>query len=109
MKGRIIPSVLLALVTLLFYATACDNSDQVWMVYEETQCADAWDTIDLDSTTGQVREYLDRKGVRVIDLRIVTYSIGPFCSACTCPSGKNIRVLVRNSNKEVMVGLGFTE
>ena len=77
------------------------------MVYEETQCADAWDGIDGD-TKKQVEKYLKDKGIKLYKIEITEDRLGEIaCSACTCPSGRTIRVSANSSDREVLIGLGF--
>ena len=97
-------------IALAFSAViSCASDDRIWMVYEETQCADAWVSVDDNSTENKVLIYLDGKGILVYQIEIVNYSQGPFCLACTCPSGNNIRVLIDPNDREVLLEEGFSE
>ena len=103
--------IVTAAIALLLWitATGCNQDEMVWMVYEETQCSDPWILIEENTTEEKVVTYLNEKGVKIYKIEIVNYSQGPFCLACPCPSGDNIRVNVDISSKDVLLDLGFTE
>ena len=94
------------LTIALLGSLACEPEDRIWMVYEETQCSDPWG-FNSNDTGSKVKDYLKERGIKVFDVEVVRYSIGPFCAACSCPSGRNIRVEVRDSDREALIGLGF--
>jgi len=83
------------------------NEDNAWVFINETQCAHAWDTINASGTETRVKKYLEGNDISVFDIKIETYSSGPFCEACFCPSGRLIRVLIRESDLEPAIKLGF--
>ena len=79
------------------------------MQYTETQCADPWAAIGKDDTRDNVIAYLSERDIKVHDFQAVRYHEGAVCLACTCISGRYIRVLVDRSDKEVMITLGFVD
>lgn len=90
-----------------FLSVAYVIEDNVWVFINETQCANAWDNIIAHDTETRVRKYLQRNDISVFDIKIETYSNGPFCEACFCPSGRRIKVLIRESDLEPATKLGF--
>ena len=99
--------MILLLLTLPFL-NAC-SGEGIWMVYQETGCSDPWRNLDEESTEDKVIQYLKEQGVKVREIEIVNYSSGPFCYACSCPTGNNIRVRVAKSDKDKLIELEFTD
>jgi hypothetical protein len=101
----------LIILLLLFpaFMVSCekDNGDRTWVYCNETQCSNTWDNISLDSAESRVEEYLKRNGIRLFDITIERYSYGPFCTACDCPSGRAIQVLILDTDVEAIKKLGF--
>ena len=102
-------NTLIILLLLPAFMVSCekDNGDRTWVYCNETQCSNTWDNISLDSAESRVEEYLKRNGIRLFDITIERYSYGPFCTACDCPSGRAIRVLILDTDVEAIKKLGF--
>jgi len=105
MKLKIVFTAVL-LVTLVL---SCEKkeSETSWLYIEETHCSNAWDDLDYDSTKNKVTKYLENNGITIYDFDAEVYSNGPFCEACFCPSGRNIRVLIPDDNIVTLKRLGF--
>jgi len=98
-------------ILLLAFLSSCeeDNSERLWVGIAETQCDNAWDNIGLESTESNVSEYLRHNDIRIYDFKVEIYSYGPFCTACFCPSGRIIQVLIEKSDINSITELGFEE
>jgi hypothetical protein len=95
------------------FAVSCEKkmSDIVHASYLETGCSDPWDIIN-NYPPGMKKEqrialYLEKRGVKVLRLNIETVSLGPFCLACTCWTGRVIKVSAYESDVERLRELGF--
>jgi hypothetical protein len=77
--------------------------------YAETQCADPWQRGSDDTQTQQnITQYLAEQGIAVIQIEIEVIDEGPFCAACTCGSGRLIRVEVAEEDSAGLAALGWT-
>ena len=98
-------------IFFLAFLSSCeeDNTERLWVGITETQCDNAWDNIGTESTEGNVSDYLRRNDIRIYDFKVEIYSFGPFCTACFCPSGRIIQVLIDKSDINSIKELGFEE
>lgn len=102
--------IILTLLVLSSLVSCERNSgDKLWASLNETQCSNAWDNIDAADTETRVNSYLENNGIEIFDIKIETYSYGPFCEACSCPSGRRIKVLIQESDLEAIQKLGFSK
>ncbi len=94
---------------LLISLVSCERitGDKIWTSANETQCSNAWDKIAAADTETKVKQYLESKDIVIFDIKIETYSYGPFCEACFCPSGRRIKVLILESDLDAIEKLGF--
>ena len=107
MKRRSI--LLVGILTILFFSCEKKGSDLIWVYISETQCANEWDRFGLNSTEDNLVEYLKSHDIPIFDFNIEVYSAGPFCNACTCPSGRNIQVLIDADDSSKIEKLGFID
>jgi hypothetical protein len=89
------------------------NSNQVWMRYDETICANPWQFNWLVAPTdeqlaGAVKSELEGKSIRILEIRTQRDNIVS-CQACTCPSGFHYFVLVNKSVTYKLKELKFYE
>jgi hypothetical protein len=104
-------AVIFAMLSLLFFN--CDDESVVEKsyLYAETSCADLWQpvvgNITLETT---VQQYLEDLEVVVIAVEVVD-SIGPgeACLACSCLSGRGIRVTAEELSESILLSEGFVE
>lgn len=94
---------------LLSLLISCEriSGDKIWATINETQCSNGWDNIDAADAETRVRLYLESKDIEIFEIKIETYSYGPFCEACFCPSGRRIKVLIPESDLDALKKLGF--
>jgi hypothetical protein len=104
-----------AAITLL----ACEKEETVvnktmLFTYQQTQCADAWQTGTTDVQTIQnLKDYLVAQGLETPFLNIIlgnSTGTPPFnCTGCTCPTGRQftISVLESDSLKRKYIDKGF--
>ncbi len=80
-----------------------DASDhQIWMSTAPIQCGNnAWEQV------GQsVENYLDDRGVDVIDLETSTFA-EVVCESCACITGQRIDILIHQDDVSILLGEGF--
>ena len=94
---------ILLIFLVLSSLVSCEriSGDKIWTFANETQCANAWDHINAADRESRI--------IKVFDLKIETYSYGPFCEACGCPSGRRIEVLILESDLDAIQKLGFNQ
>ena len=84
--------------------------EKTWVYRMETGCGtNPWGYTTLDNTETIVTDFLEEKKIQVYDFKIEIYSDGPFCTACTCPTGRHIWVLVSDSDLKTLYEFGFIE
>jgi len=106
----------LLLGVLMFVSISCsndDNEDLVLFLWNQTGCADPWNTGPSDSnedTSEAMVTYLSENGVD--EARIIRFaydeSIVAGCLACNCTAGTVIYVETTETNSSRMEALGFT-
>lgn len=82
------------------------------LYYEQTFCADVWETGSTDSITlANVAAYLNEQNLYVADLSIKQTGAAETCYACSCKTGKTIYVSTLNSAdlKSAYIELGFKQ
>ena len=89
-----------------------DDDDQVLFLWNQTGCADPWDTGPSNSnedTTKAIESYLSENGVG--NVRSVSFefddSLATGCLACSCTTGTVIYVETTVTNSSKMETLGF--
>ncbi|QHL88299.1 hypothetical protein GU926_13000 [Nibribacter ruber] len=79
-----------------------------WLSYAETQCADPWGYGNSQQDKAQyVKGYLEKQGIQVFNISLIKESEGAMCLACTCPSGRVLRVQVKKEDEAKLLALGF--
>lgn len=101
-------NVLIFCFFFMFLSCEKEEGPKTWAYYGETQCANPWDDlVNNRNTEDAVKEYLENHSIKVFDIKIITYSVGPFCNACFCPSGRGIEVYILENDKSKIEKLGF--
>ncbi len=88
--------------------SACAE-ENLRMIFTESQCSDPWIYVEANTTEEKVVEYLGEMGIKVYKIEMEQYSDGPFCLACSCPSGNYIYIVVDKKDQEALEELGFRE
>lgn len=108
-----------AIIILLLIAagTACKKKQVVFpaneLHYKETQCSDPWTKrvythLGLPpSDTGMVKYWLNDNGITALNVTFTERTGGITCAACTCPTGRTLRVLFDPGDIEKAKALGF--
>ncbi len=109
MKKWIIPFVAL---TSLFFNCNDEETETAkqWYQYQETQCADAWQTgIGTDEATVMtaVEDYLENLDIEVFDINMNSDGQGEACLACVCLSGRIIRIEANVNDATALQAEGF--
>ncbi len=100
-----------ALFCLLFLFSSCKKeTDGTWYFYDQTKCADVWDTYLINTTYEGLIEYhfsefteatIDE--VQIVDDGAEEQS----CEACSCTTGTRIRVKAELEFQDIMESEGF--
>jgi len=86
----------------------CSKSKFVWMYYNETSCSDKWSyDINNEKLKDNVTAYLDSKGIKVLEIEIYVDGTAEVCTACTCKTGRRIKVKVKGREEDNLQGEGF--
>ena len=98
----------LILITLLAL-NGCQKLNVIWVKYDETQCSDQWDYNDNNEVLKEhVETYLKGKGVKVLEMEIfIDADPQQNCSACTCKTGRTIKVKIKKRDLDDAKNLGF--
>lgn len=84
-----------------------DESQNLWMSYRETQCADPWANSGQLDKYQAVKAYLEKQGVAVLDITFIKVNEGVVCMACTCSSGRVLKVKVKKEDEAKLLAIGF--
>ena len=89
--------------------SSCEDllGGKTWAYFNETGCHNPWGHVEHGTTEAAVVLFLDEKDIPVYEIRTEVYSEGPFCMACTCPTGRRIHVRIRESDMKKIQKLGF--
>jgi len=90
------------------------NSNEVWMQYDETKCANPWQFNWFQKPTdaqvlGAIQSDLIGKEIAVLEIRSSTEKDFMSCDACDCPTGTHYFVRVNKSEMEELRALKFFE
>lgn len=103
--------ILLLAITIFLFFTNCTEKSYSWYVFAETQCANPWGTNTGDAEAdviAAVTSYLDDLCVDVSETTIESaVGQGLTCQACTCPSGRGIRVKADADDEAILLSEGF--
>ena len=103
--------LVLSCSVLLFACKKDDdnNCEQTQILsYKQTYCADPWGIGDSDSATlVKMRQYLDSRGLYHSQESITLVEPPSMCLACTCTSGKIIKVATRVGDQQAYTAFGF--
>jgi hypothetical protein len=108
---------ILFLLSLPLLFTFCKKettvtATEVVMVYQMTQCADAWqsDANYFNNKEATLKTYLEKQGIKVLSLTVVQdCSQGAVCAACTCAGCDKATVKVNDTDVPAMEKLKFTK
>ncbi len=83
-------------VVLTLLILGCETGENLqWFLYEETQCADPWNT-GLGSNESEVSnaviQYFNDLNVSILEVQLDSLNEGEACDACFCLSGRGIRI-----------------
>ncbi len=84
----------------------------VTMIYQMTQCADAWqsDANYFNNKEATLKAYLEKQGVTVLSLTVVQdCSQSAVCAACTCAGCDKATVNVNATDVAAMEKLKFVK
>jgi len=107
--------LIFAFVAIMLSCTSCDNNstdDYTWYFYNETQCADPWQTgigsptQDIETAVGN---YLDGLDINYDAINVDTSGTPEICLACSCLSGRIINVKADPANNVELIGINFVQ
>ncbi len=102
--------IFVATISLTLFSCE-DRNTNVWYSYNETQCADPWATgfgNDEAQVKSEVEEYLENLGVVVAEVDMNNNGVVAVCLACSCTSGRIIRVRSTEDAEDTMTAEGFS-
>jgi hypothetical protein len=99
------------LILLSLFSQSCNKTSKVkWIFYDETHCADKWEFTNNNERLKQnITEYLDGKGIKVLEIEIFRQIEAETCSACTCKTGRQIKCKVKRGDLDEAKDEGFYE
>lgn len=103
--------ILLSFITLFFMN--CDDTDSttsIWYQYNETQCADAWQTgigSPIADVETAVENYFSNLNIDIEEITVDTSGTPEVCLACMCLSGRLINIKVDDSHEAAVLAEGF--
>jgi hypothetical protein len=103
--------VLLTFSLVFLFCKKETNSD-IWMTYQMTQCDDPWqqEADYFSKKEATLKSFLEKKGVTVLELKIVTdCTKSAVCAACSCAGCDNASVRVDAASVAAMEKLKFTK
>lgn len=102
------------LLCILFICSSCNKKDAVkteeWYFYDQTKCADVWDTYLINTTYEGLIEYhfSEFTEVTIDEVQIVDDGAEEqSCEVCTCTTGTRVRVKATSQFQEMMEAEGF--
>lgn len=108
-----LPAVLgLALIVFsLLTISSCNKLNVLWVKYDETQCADSWDYSENNEVLKtNIESYLKTKGVKVLEMEIFVDADPQMnCSACSCKTGRIIKIKIKKRELDDAKSQGFYE
>jgi hypothetical protein len=105
-------TLIILLLTSFLVFSSCEKyfGEKTWTYRIETGCGtNPWSYTNSDNTETVVIDFLEGKNIKVYDFKIEIYSEGPFCLACTCPTGRKIWVLISDSDLKTINEFGFIQ
>jgi hypothetical protein len=100
----------LFLLFALVLMVSCGKNESVTMLYEETQCSDAWRVNQTASNTVEeaiIAYFEANHNITIAAVSIKTVNEGVFCAACNCPTGREIEVSIDEENVSILESEGF--
>jgi hypothetical protein len=110
-QGLLMFRTFLVLVIISALISGCGKSGNVkWLHYNETNCADKWEkTINNEGLKDNVVAYLDKQGVKVLEIEIFTDIDPDTCTDCTCKTGRRFKIKVKKRDVSKSKSVGFYE
>lgn len=99
---------ILILAMLSAFFVGCNKTNVKWLHYDETNCSDRW-TYDVNNERlkTNVTNYLDDKGVKVLEIEIFANGTKDSCTDCNCKTGRRIKCKVKNRDVSKIKSQGF--
>lgn len=99
---------ILLLLILVAFLTGCSSLDDVRFFHDETKCGDLWHFSGSDDELESVvKAFLKDRGVRVVRMQITHDAEQQSCEACTCTTGRRIKVWSIEEDAEILESLNF--
>lgn len=111
-RGTLFSTLGLLLITLcLLSSIGCNKMNVLWVKYDETQCSDNWTYSENNEVLKtNVESYLKGKGVKVLEMEIfVDGDPQQNCSACSCKTGRTIKIKIKKRELSDAKNQGFYE
>lgn len=102
--------ILISIIGLTTFNSCGKINDTIWVYYDETKCADPWETNENTSVkvkTKAIENYLENKGVKVFKVKINDDGTAEECKSCFCKTGSRIKCKINEDEIEKMKEEGF--
>lgn len=99
------------LFSILLLPVSCSKHGNTnWLWYDQTQCADKWGPYkNNEDLKNVITTYFDEKGIKVYDIEIFSNGTVDSCLACSCKTGKRIKLKVKSRDLKAIKDEGFYE
>ncbi|NQV52699.1 MAG: hypothetical protein HQ500_05915 [Flavobacteriales bacterium] len=99
-----------ALTAAVLLSVGCARQfNSVWVLYEESYCADPWgvDFEDDDAKFKAVKDYLEASDIRAFKVEAGTGIEKSVCNSCECGNGEVLRAKVHEDDRQAVVAAGW--
>ena len=98
-------------VVLISVVVSCTKPRNIkWVYYDQTLCADKWGPYTSNEDLKiKITDYFDGIGIEVYDIEIFNFGTPETCLACTCKTGKTIKLKIKKKHLDDIKKEGFYE
>lgn len=103
--------IFFAVVIISAVGLACTKPRKIkWVYYDQTICADKWGAYTGNEDLKlKITDYFEGLNIDVYDIEIFNFGTPETCLACTCKTGKTIKLKVKKKDLEDIKKEGFYE
>lgn len=105
---------IISICLLMLAGAACKKRNTIpanELHFAETQCANPWARMTTqvvpESDTASITNWLSENNITALKIEITAKKDIVTCEACTCPSGRIVKVLFKPEDIEEAKSLGF--
>lgn len=106
---KLILSLLIGL-TFLGCSTDDDSSENILVLYNQTNCSDPWQSIENDGElVDKIKTYFESVNITVSNVKIDDKGTPQLCNACNCFTGNRIILKVNKNDLNSIKEYNFQE